>query len=322
MPGDAVGQHDNEPTIGSRLTIEALTDDGWRSYPAWVADLTERELWVALEQGLAGSLDPGRSVRLVISHPEGPAQVADTVILWHIGKTGNLVALKRPRLWDPPSRREHTRVKLAFPVYLRADESSEPVPATSTDIGVGGLFCLAAMDLRIGQRIDAAIQIAPDCTFECQAEVARLDEDPDDPFGLQLMVGLHFLDMTSEDQASLAETVVRLARDADDDFVPRPWRHEADDLQSALSDAPSAAPSGTQCAAQPGEDDPGVSGHGDEEPEPAAEIPIATKSTIPRRKRRPPSDLPGEMVVQEQPVHDPAPSDRRVGRRSPRSWSP
>lgn len=225
-----MGPYDHEPIVASPLTVEALTDDGWQACPACIIDLTRQELWVELDHGLAGSLDPGRSVRLVISHPKLPTQTAETVVLWHIGKTGKVVVLKRPRLWDPPSRREHMRARLAVPLYLKADEGSEPVPATLIDIGAGGLLCVAAMDLRIGQRLDVAVQLTPDRTFESQAEVARLDGDPNDPLGFQLMVGLQFLELTREEQASLARTVAKLARDVDASFVPRRWRPEAVDV--------------------------------------------------------------------------------------------
>jgi len=225
-----VGSFDHEPTVASPLTVEALTDEGWHSYPAWIVDLTRQELWVQLEHGLAASLDPGRSVRLAISHPERPTQLAETVVLWHIGKTGSVVALKRPLLWEPPSRRGHSRARLAVPVYIRSEDSSEPVPATSVDIGVGGFFCVVAMELRIGQRVDVSVQLTPNHPFECQAEVARLDEDADDPMGLQLSAGLQFLDLTHQDQAYLADAIARLSRDVDADFVPRPWRPGADGL--------------------------------------------------------------------------------------------
>ena len=225
-----MSQYDNEPTIATQLTMEMPTDEGWQSHRAWIADLTRQELWVALDRRLAAPLDPGRSVRLVLNHPNRPMQVAETIVLWHIGRNGNLVVLKRPRLWDPPSRREHMRVNLAVPVYLKADDASGPVPTTSTSIGVGGLFCVAAMELRIGQRLDVAVQLTPDYTFDCQAEVARLDEDPNDALGFQLMVGLQFLDLTREDQALLAETIAGLVRDVDANSVPRPWRPEGLDL--------------------------------------------------------------------------------------------
>ena len=230
MPEDDVGSYDNEPTLATKLTVELLTDDGWQSHPARIADLTRQELWVELDRRLATPLDPGRSVRLVLRHPRRPTQVAETLVLWHIGRTGNVVVLKRPRLWDPPSRREHARVDLAVPVYLRADDGSGPVPTTSTNIGVGGLYCVAAMELRIGQRVDVTVQLTPAQIFDCQAEVARLDDDPNDPLGLQLLVGLHFLDLGPRDRMSLAKALLRLARDADANRVPRPWYYEEVDL--------------------------------------------------------------------------------------------
>jgi hypothetical protein len=225
-----VGHYDHEPIIASPLTVEVLTDDGWQPCPAWIVDLRRQELWVELDHGLAEPLDPGRTVRLVVSHPKLPTQIAETEVLWHIGKKGRVAVLKRPRLWDPPSRRDHMRARLAVPLYLKANEGSEPVPATLTDIGAGGLLCVAAMDLRIGQRLDVAVQLTPDRTFECQAEVARLAEDPNDSLGFRLVVGLQFLELTRKEQASLARTVADLARDVDASFVPRPWRPKAADV--------------------------------------------------------------------------------------------
>lgn len=227
-------QYAAESTNGSRLTVEVLTETGPEAHPASIADLTRQELWVALDERIAEPLDPGRSVRLVLSHPKRPVQVADTIVLWHLGRTGNIVVLKRPGFWDPPSRRSHMRVNLAVPVYLKADDGS-PVPTTSVNVGVGGLFCIAAMDLRVAQRLDVAIHLTPDEKFECQAEVARLDPDPNDPIGLQLMAGLRFIDLTPDDQIHLADLVSRLASEVDEDFVPRCWRPGADPLLAHVS---------------------------------------------------------------------------------------
>jgi hypothetical protein len=235
-----VDAYDNEPTIETELRLEMITDDGWQSHRASIADLTRNELWLALDGRLAEPLDPGRSVRLVLNHPKRPTQVAETVVLWHIGRTGNVVVLKRPRLWDSPSRRDHRRVNLSVPVYLKADENSDPMPTTSSNIGVGGLFCSAAMDLRIGQRLDVAVQLMPDRAFECQAEVARLDGDPDDTLALNLMVGLQFLDLTTDEQVSLAEDIARLAADVDANFVPRLWRPGEDELLIHVDVGPEA----------------------------------------------------------------------------------
>ena len=223
-------QYAFELTDDSRLTVEVLTDSGPEAHAASIADLTRQELWVVLDEWVAEPLDPGRTVRLALSHPDAPTQIADTIVLWHLGKTGKVVVLKRPGFWDPPSRRDHMRVKLAVPVYLKADDGSGPVPTTSVNIGVGGMFCVAAMDLRIAQRIDVAIHLTPDQTFECEAEVARLDEDPNDPVGLQLMVGLQFLDLTPREQAHLSAIISDLVQDVGANFVPKCWQPGADPL--------------------------------------------------------------------------------------------
>jgi hypothetical protein len=97
----------------------------------------------------------------------------------------------------------------------------------STNVGVGGVFCLASLPVQVAQRVDASLQLTPARTFDCQAEVVRIDKDPDDPTGSQRLIGLHFLDVTQESQASLAEALAELAEDVDDDFVPRAWRPRA-----------------------------------------------------------------------------------------------
>lgn len=222
-----MGPTGEEPTIATRVTLETLEGDRKVSHPATIADLTRNELWVAIDKQLTHQLDPGRQVRLVLEHPKRPTQTADTIVLWHLGKNGNVVVLKRPLLWDPPSRREHSRVTLSVPVYLRADEGAAPVPTMSTNISVGGMFCVAAIDLIVMQTVDVAIQLTPNQVFDCKAEVARIDKDPEDPTGTSRLIGLKFLGLAQDDQAALASTLAELASDVDVNFVPRPWRPEA-----------------------------------------------------------------------------------------------
>lgn len=230
--GGDVTEYDQEPTIATQVSLETLAGDEWHSHPAVIADLTRQELWVAIDHQLGDPLDPGRHVRLVLRHPNRPTQTADTVVLWHIGRNGAVVVLKRPRLWDPPSRREHSRVRLSIPLYLRADEGADPVPAMSTNVSVGGVFCIAELPVMVAQRVDASLQLTPATTFDCQAEVVRVDKDPDDPSGRQRLIGLHFLGLGQEDQASLAQALAELAEDVDDEFVPRAWRPEASEADA------------------------------------------------------------------------------------------
>ena len=91
-------------------------------------------------------------------------------------------------------------------------------------MSVGGVFCISPMPLRIAQRVEISIQLTPTRYFDCEAEVARIDRDPEDPDGVGHVVGLHFLDVDAERQASLGESLARLAEDVDEHFVPRPWR--------------------------------------------------------------------------------------------------
>jgi hypothetical protein len=217
-----VSDFEREPTIATQVSLQTLADDQWHSHPAVIADLTRQELWLAIDQPVGRELEPGRAVRIALQHANGPLQTADTIVLWHIAGNGAVVGLRRPRLWEPPSRREHARARLSVPVYLKVDEHADPIPAISSNIGVGGVFCTAAIPVRIAQRLDVAIQLTPKEAFECQAEVARIDKDPGDPTGHS--IGLHFLGLDQETQARLAHTLAELAEGVDDDYVPKAWR--------------------------------------------------------------------------------------------------
>ncbi len=215
-----------EPTIATQVTLETMEGDAKHCHQASIADLTSKELWVEIGRP-APALDPGKQVRIVLTHPDRPTQTADTIVLWHLGKTGNMVVLKRPTLWDPPSRREHARVKLAVPVIVRPHEDGEAVQTTSINISVGGVCCAAALDLIVTQRVGLSIQLTPHQAFDYKAEVARIDVDPDDPAGARRLVGFKFLDLTFEDRAALARALAELAGDVDVNAIPRPWRPDA-----------------------------------------------------------------------------------------------
>ncbi len=225
-------QFQEEPAIATQVMLETLTGEEWQSHPAAIADLTRQELWIAIDAPLGTPLDPGRQVRLVLRHPNRPTQTAETIVLWHLGRNGTVVVLRRPRLWDPPSRREHARVPLSIPLYLKVDEYSDPVPAMSTNVSVGGVYCVASLPVRIAQRLDATLQLTPARTFDCEAEVVRVEKDAADPSGQQLLIGLHFLKLSQDDQASLAESLTELAEDLDEEFVPRAWRPEVSEAEA------------------------------------------------------------------------------------------
>ena len=142
-------------------------------------------------------------------------------MLWHIGSDGRVVALMRPTLWDPPSRRAHSRARLAIPVYLNADGDATAVPAMTTNVSVGGIYCLANVSVPVGHKLPVSLRLTPAEAFDCQAEVVRVDDDTDDPSGRQVVIALRFLDLTENDQARLASTFATLAADVDADCVPR-----------------------------------------------------------------------------------------------------
>jgi len=222
-----VSPYEAEPRIATEVTLETLTGDEWHSHPAVIADLTRHELWVAIDREVGEPLDPGRPVRLVLRHPSRPTQTAETIVLWHIGRNGSVVSLKRPRLWDPPSRREHARVQLSIPVYIRTDDDADPLPSMTTNVSVGGIFCVTEIAIQVAQRVDVSLQLTPARHFDCQAEVVRVAKDPADPSGRQRLIGLHFLDVSQEHQAALAQILTELALDVDEEFVPSVWRPHA-----------------------------------------------------------------------------------------------
>ncbi len=221
-----VTQSANEPTIPNRVSLETLSGEKWVSHSATIVDLTHHEVWVGIEKPLGKLLDPERRVRLVLRGGDGEAQTAETIVLWHIGTDGRVVALLRPKLWDPPSRRAHSRARLTIPVYLRLDDDAPPVPAWTTNVGVGGVYCLSEVRVAIGQKLPVSLRLTPLRSFDCQAEVVRVDDDTDDPSNRQLVIALRFLELTEDDQAGLASALATLADDVDADSVPLAWRSE------------------------------------------------------------------------------------------------
>jgi hypothetical protein len=217
-------QSGQEPTIPSRVSLETVDGEEWQPHPATIVNLTRHEVWIGIEAPLSELLDPERRVRLVLRHQNGEAQAAETIVLWHIGTDGRVVALLRPKLWDPPSRRAHSRTRLAIPVYLNPDQDGPPVPAWTTNVGVGGIYCLSDMRAPVGRKLSVSLRLTPVQTFDCQAEVVRVDDDTDDPSGRQVVIALRLLSLTEDDQAGLATALAALADDVDADYVPRVWR--------------------------------------------------------------------------------------------------
>ena len=221
-------EYAHEPSIPNRVSLEILCGEEWQAHPAVIANLTHHEVWIGIEEPLGDSLLPERPVRLVLRRSDGGTQTAESMVLWHIGEDGKLVALMRPTLWDPPSRRAHSRTRLALPVYLGPTEDVPPVPAITTNVGVGGIYCISECSVAVGSALPVSLRLTPVESFDCHAEVLRADENTDDPTGKQVVIALKFLELSQDDQGRLATAFATLADDVDDDCVPRVWRSARD----------------------------------------------------------------------------------------------
>lgn len=213
----------DEPKIPNRVTLETLSGEEWQPHTATIANLTRHEVWIGIDEPLGELLHPERRVRLILSRPSGETQTAETIVLWHIGSNGRVVALMRPNLWDPPSRRAHSRARLAIPIDLYPTRDAPSVPAQTTNVGVGGLYCLSDQAVPVGQKIPISLWLTPAESFDCRAEVVRVDPDTDDPSGRQVVIALQFLELSETEQAKLASSFAALAEDVDADNVPRVW---------------------------------------------------------------------------------------------------
>jgi hypothetical protein len=213
-----------EPTIPTRVTLETMSGDGWQPHEATIANLTRTEVWIRIEETPEEFVNPGSPVRLVLSSPDGGVRTAETRVLWRIGVDVLLLILMRPTLWDPPSRRAHSRARVAIPASLRLDGGAPPLSARTTNVGVGGFFCVAGGPVAAGSQFPVSLWLSPAESFDCLAEVVRVEDDPDDATGRQAVLAFRFLDLTLDDQARLASALVALADDVDENDVPLAWR--------------------------------------------------------------------------------------------------
>jgi hypothetical protein len=213
----------DEPAIPTRVTLEMWTDDGWQPHPAVIANLTRTEVWVRSDEPLGEAVHPRQPVRIVLRRGDGGVRTAETCVLWHIGLDDMLIVLQRPALWDPPSRRSHSRARLAIPVHLFPDGRSR-LSARTTNIGVGGFYCVANGAIDAGQRVPVSIRLTPAESFDCLAEVVRVERDGQDEGGRTVELAFRLLELAREDQARLAEALVALSEDVDDNDVPAAWR--------------------------------------------------------------------------------------------------
>jgi len=218
--------YSEEPAVLDQVILETLSGEEWLSHVATIANLTPDEVWLGLQEPLGELVDPERTVRVVTTRA-GEQSTAETTVARSVGTDGLVIVLARPESWDSPSRRANGRTRLAIPAYLRPMDGLSPVVARTTNIGVGGFHCVSDIPLAVGNKLPVTLFLTPLDRLDCQAQVVRLDDDPDDSSGHHFVVAFRFLDLTEDDEATIAEALVALAGENDSEVVPRAWRSAA-----------------------------------------------------------------------------------------------
>lgn len=215
--------HSGEPAILDRIVLETPSGGEWLPHAATIANLTPEEVWVGIDDPLGQLVAPGQSVHLVLGRSGAYGVPADTTVVRHIGTDGRVVVLARPQSWAFGTRRANARARLAIPAYLKPDGEGQVVPARTTNLGVGGFHCVSDIPIAVGHRLPVVLQLTPVDKFECHAQVVRLDDDPNDPTGRQVVVAFRFLDLTEADEATIASALLALAGEAEADGTPKAW---------------------------------------------------------------------------------------------------
>jgi hypothetical protein len=216
--------YSDEPAILDRVTLEILSDGDWLAHTATIANLTHDEVWLGIQEPLGDLVEPERAVRIVVNEAGRGTLTAETTIVRHVGSGGLVIVLARPEAWNFTSRRANSRARLAIPAYLRPLDIAAPVAARTTNIGVGGFHCISDIPIAVGHRLPVTLFLTPLHPFDCQAQVVRLEDDPDDPSGRHFVAAFRFLDLSEDDEAIIAEALVALAGENDSEVVPRAWR--------------------------------------------------------------------------------------------------
>ena len=213
----------NEPSILDKVALETRVGAEWVSHAATIANMTATEVWLGVRDAMRGLVAPGDTARIVLDLPDGGALVSDTAVLRLLGSSARVVALVRPESWTFPSRRGNGRVNLAIPAYLTSPDSAV-ASARTTNIGIGGFHCVANLAVAVGLRLSVSLALTPVDSFECTAQVVRLEDLPDDPTGRRCLVAFRFVDLTEEQEATIAAALLALADETDAAAAPKAWR--------------------------------------------------------------------------------------------------
>jgi hypothetical protein len=221
--GGSVIDHSGEPAILDRIVLETPSAGEWLPHVATIANLTPEEVWVGLDEPLGPVVDPGQSVHIVLGRSGAYGVPAETTVVRHVGTDGRVVVLARPESWAFGTRRANARARLAIPAYLKPGADTQVVPARTTNLGLGGFHCVSDIPVAVGHRMPVVLQLTPVDKLECNAQVVRLDDDPTDPAGRRVVVALRFLDLTEDNEATIAAALLALAGEAEADGTPKAW---------------------------------------------------------------------------------------------------
>jgi hypothetical protein len=216
-----------EPAKKDRVTLETLIGLQTHVFRGTIANLTNDEVWVAVGMLAADWLAVGAPIRLILHRPAESSVAADTTVRRLVGGSGRIAGLWRPQTWASQSRRANSRVVLAIPAYLHPDYEGTVVPARTTNISVGGFHCVTNLPIAVGNQMEATLMLTPTDPFGCLAQVVRLDEDPDDPAGRQVIAAFRFVDLDAAGEARIAEALAALSDETDPTAVPVAW-HSTD----------------------------------------------------------------------------------------------
>jgi len=197
------------PAIRDRARLEAQVRGDSISLDATVANVTPEEIWVGVDALYSAHLPRLSAVRVVLVRFDQDTAWAQTEFRRMVGTGGRVAALRRPAEWFSDQRRVHSRVDLRLPSYIQSTGAMPTGSAWTTNLSVSGLHCITNMPLEMGMRYGISLALTPLTRLNCEAQVVRIAEDPEDPEG-NLLVAFKFLDLTEAEEEQLAAAMVAL----------------------------------------------------------------------------------------------------------------
>jgi c-di-GMP-binding flagellar brake protein YcgR len=197
------------PAIRDRARLEAQVNSDQIEIDGTVANVTPEELWVGVDASHRAHLLSLSSVRIVLIRFGQDMAWADTQFRRLVGTGGRVAVLWRPASWSSDQRRVHSRVDLRLPAYIQPTGPQAVGSAWTTNLSVSGFHCITNLPLELGLRYGVSLAVSPLTKISCEAQVVRIDEDPEDPEG-KLLVAFKFLELTEADEVELAVALAAL----------------------------------------------------------------------------------------------------------------